>query len=137
MLFCDSGNDADMRLGKATQGGEFSGPTRSHLQDQEDIFRAGTQDGERQSDMIIQIALGGQGWALVSEDLRHELFRGCFAVAPGNADHCGRQLSAVPSSQVLERSQGIIHADADCPVGRYDAKVLGKQESRRTVLNGG
>ena len=100
------------------------GSTRSHLQDQENIFRAGTQDGERQSDMIIQIALGGQGWALVGEDLRHELFGGCFAVATGNADHCGWQLLAVPSRQVLERSQGIVDANTDCPVGRRDAQVL-------------
>ena len=62
--------------------------------------------------MIIQIALGCQCVPLSREDLGHELFGRCFAIAAGNADDLGRKPPPVPGCQVLERGQGIIHADA-------------------------
>lgn len=135
VFFANGGNDTNVRPCKAAQQGQLSGATRPHFQDQEVILRRGTQQGQRQANVIIQIPLGRPGGSLGGKDLGHQLFGRCFAVAAGDPNHpCGQPL-AVPGSEVLERDQWVGDFDSSGVVRRYDRESRRKKKAGRSALH--
>ncbi len=112
VLFGNRGDDPDVRAGQPAEQAQLTGTAGAHLQDQ-DVFRAvGAQQGQRQADLVVQIAQGGQAWFVGGAHLGQQFFCRRLAVAAGDTDDPGGQAGAVPGRQILEGGQRIGHADA-------------------------
>ena len=81
------------------------------------MVRAGAQQAERQTDMVVEIALRGERGPLRGEDLGRQLFGRGFSVAARHADDGRRESPGVPAGKVLECGQRIVHRDAGCTRG--------------------
>ena len=109
----DVGHHADLRAGDVAQQGNLAGNVETHFKHGPLVAFAELQNGERQTDLVVHVASVFQRAIALAEHFRHNLFRGGFAHATGNADHFQVQLAAPEAGNLLESSQAVLDQDAE------------------------
>ncbi len=89
------------------------------------MTRLAAQQGEREAELVVQVALGLETGTHHGQDRGAHLLRGGLAVAAGNRDHRSREGAAVTGGQAPQRSGGVID--------RHDRAVRGNLWKLRLV----
>ena len=81
----------------------------SHLNDGDIVVLSKSEQCLRYTDVVVEVALGGQYVILGGKYGGNELLGGCLAVGARNAHHGNLELPAVLTCQVLEGLEGVVN----------------------------
>lgn len=85
MGITDVGDDPVIRFGNLAQVFDLAGMVGSHLHDTEFGVGIHAKQGEWHTDMVVEVAFGGNGFILFREYSVAQFFRGGLAVRSGDA----------------------------------------------------
>ena len=110
--FADIGDQPTIGVDDVAQHRNLSGMVGARFHHRDVVRRREAQQGERHTDVIVQVALGVQHIVLFGQHRRRQLLGRRLAV--GSRDlHDGRtELSAMMVGQLLERGEHIVHPQA-------------------------
>ena len=109
MRFSDVGDEAIVWVGDLAEEIDFARVVGSHLHNGNLGLGLDAQQGERHTDMVIEVAHSVDDVVFLRKHCRDKLFGGRFAVGTSDAEHCSLALLAVIGSQVLQGLQRVIH----------------------------
>jgi hypothetical protein len=95
--------------------GDVAGVVGTDLDHRGRVVVLETQQRQRHTDMIVEVAAGRVARPLLKEDRRDQLLGRGLAVAAGNRDHRDRELSAPRFGGALQRQQRVIDHDLRQP----------------------
>ena len=134
----DAGDDADPWPADPGEIGDVACDVHAHLEDERLICGGEAQDGQRQADLVVLVALVLERPIASRQDGRHGLLRRGLGEAPGDPDGERIEPPAPGGGEGVERRQRPGDPD-DADVadrGRQGARPA-DQESRRTGLGRG
>ena len=124
MGLSDVGDESEIRIGNAAEKFYFPGVAGPHLNNSEFCILVHGQQGQRDSDMIVQIAFCSDSPVFFAEDGAAEFLGGGFTVGSGNSKNGDTQFVPVQSCDVLKGFQGVLYREdlfpLDIPAFRYD-----------------
>lgn len=126
----DIEDEADPRRDQAGEVADVADVARTHLEDE--VFGAlgGAQGGERQSDLVVEVARGEDGGPLALQELGDQVLGGGLARGAGEGDDCGAEPTDDGPGQGAERGDDVVDDD------RRDADRAGGQYGGRARLDG-
>jgi hypothetical protein len=108
----DVADHAHLGQGDIAQEGDLARHVETHFQHGALVTGAQPQDGERQADLVVQVAGAFQRAIALIEHLRDHFLGGGFADAAGDADDAQIQLAAPEARDLLQRGDGILDPQA-------------------------
>jgi hypothetical protein len=96
----------DIRADQPAQIVDLARMVRTHLDDRVMLVPQ-TAQGQRNTDLIVEIAARSQHASSTRQNSRRHLFQGGLAIAAGNADHARRALQTPLLTEATETQQGI------------------------------
>ena len=75
------------------------------------VFVGQAQQGEWHANVVVEVALGGQGLSLLLQEALQDFFAGCFAVSAGDGDEGGTAAFAAVTRQGGERREAVFDDD--------------------------
>ena len=111
MGFANIGDQAVRGLGDAAQEVDLPLVVSAHFDDGHLQPGRHGQQGQRHSNMVVQVALGGVQAVMAAQHGCQQFFRGRFTVTAGNGDHRYEELPAVMARQLLKGLQAVVHQD--------------------------
>ena len=103
------GDQAAGGLGDLHQRGDLARGGRAQLDHGRARPGVDAEEGERHADMVVQVAVGINGFVLAGHHGAHQFLRGGLAVGAGDADHGDIELAAVVGGQILQRFQHVFN----------------------------
>ena len=104
-------DDGDVGADEGGERGDFAGVVCADFDDGVAVFVGQAQQGERYADVVIEVALGGQGLSLLLQEALQDFFGGGFAVGTGDGNEGGTAAFAVVTRQGSERREAVLDDD--------------------------
>ena len=128
VAFSDIRDDHRIRLGRVGQLFHLAEVADPHLEHRDIVFLRETEDGQRQSEVIIEIARCLQNPVFPRKNGRDHFLRAGLAYGSCNPDHRNPQRPAVESGDFLNRLRRRVHTNAgEC---RFFFFSLGQSQKR-------
>ena len=105
------GDDGDVGADEGGERGDFARVVRADFDDGVAVFVGKAQQGERHADVVVEVALGGQGLSLLLQETLQDFFAGGFAVGAGDGNEGGTAAFAAVTSQGGERREAVFDDD--------------------------
>src|SRR6185312_4343578 len=105
----DVGDDADLRLRDGGEVADFAFVIHAHFEDGDFDIVSQTQDGERQAEMVVQIAEVAAGREFGGDERGDGVFRSGLAGAAGDADDDAAPELTRAAAERLESAGGVIY----------------------------
>ena len=111
------GDDADGRRGKGGERGELPGVVGAHLDDRVALVVFESQQRQRQADVVVEVAAGGERGGELAQDRGDHLLAGGLAVAACDADDRAGVARAACGRRTLQGDERIRDQDHRQPGG--------------------
>ena len=111
MRRADVGDDPIFRAGDLAERGQFAAMVHADLVNSGGMLLFRSQYGERQTDVVIEVALSRVDHEGLGENGRSKIFGGGLAVRSGDTEHWDVELAAPPMGESLESEEGIRNFD--------------------------
>ncbi len=105
------GDDGDVGRGDPGQGGDLAPVVHPHLDDGVFGIADDLEEGERDADVVVQVALGGDGAEFLAQHRGDHLLGAGLPAAAGDGDDPGHVGTAVGGAEFLQRDEGIGDGD--------------------------
>ena len=117
MRLADVGDEAIIGVSNMAEEVNLTRVVGAHLHDGNLSIRLDAQQGERHTDVVVQVALSVDDIVFLGQYRRDEFLGGRLAIGAGDGKHNSFALSAVIGGEVLQGLQSVIH-DEDALVLR-------------------
>ena len=107
----DVGDDAHVRRGDSGERRDLSRMVHPHFAHRDFVVRLCRQHGERQADVIVQIAYRRVHFPTLAEHGARKVFGGSLAIAAREADHNAAPVAPVIARETLEAVECVVGAD--------------------------
>ena len=132
----DVGDDSDVRAREAGQRLDFAGVVHADFPDANLVGGFGRENGQRQTDVVVEVSLRLVDGELCRHNRGGEIFRAGFAIAAGQADDTGLETVAIPRGEALQRGERVGNLNQRESVWRA-GHILCDDRANGTGLRGG
>jgi hypothetical protein len=104
-------DDGDVGADEGGERGDFAGVVCADFDDGVAVFVGQAQQGERYANVVVEVALGGQGLSLLLQEALQDFFGGGFAVGAGDGNEGGTATFAAVTGKGSERREAVFDDD--------------------------
>ena len=133
----DVGDEALVGARDAGEGGNFASVVHPHFDDGKIVFRFEREQAERETEVIVEVALGAVDAVFGGQQVRDGLFRGGLAHRTGDADGGFSPQFSDSGGEGLERDESVVDGEQVFGIGVARELIFADYGCERAAGEGG